>query len=41
MRSHPHFNENIRQANFLLQMNGNMKDDEFNKYKEVMNKVVK
>ncbi|EDZ49091.1 conserved hypothetical protein (plasmid) [Bacillus cereus AH1134] len=41
MRSHPHFKENIRQANFLLQMNGNMKDDVFNKYKEVMDKVVK
>ncbi|AIW87903.1 hypothetical protein bwei_5364 [Bacillus mycoides] len=27
--------------NFLVKMNGDMKDEEFNKYKEVMDKVVK
>ncbi|HFJ9448185.1 stress protein [Bacillus cereus group sp. TH243-1LC] len=35
------FSHTYAKGNFLLQMNGDMKDDEFNKYKEVMDKVVK
>ncbi|MBG0967121.1 stress protein [Bacillus sp. SRB1LM] len=35
------FSHTYTKGNFLLQMNGDMKDDEFNKYKEVMDKVVK
>ncbi|MDA1581986.1 stress protein [Bacillus cereus group sp. TH228LC] len=35
------FSHTYAKGNFLLQMNGDMKDEEFNKYKEVMDKVVK
>ncbi|HHT7086663.1 TPA: stress protein [Bacillus cereus] len=35
------FSHTYAKGHFLLQMNGDMKDDEFNKYKEVMDKVVK
>ncbi|HFR4157273.1 MULTISPECIES: stress protein [Bacillus cereus group] len=35
------FSHTYAKGDFLLQMNGDMKDDEFNKYKEVMDKVVK
>ncbi|MEH7220790.1 stress protein [Bacillus toyonensis] len=35
------FSHTYAKGNFLLQMNGEMKDEEFNKYKEVMDKVVK
>ncbi|PEM58655.1 stress protein [Bacillus toyonensis] len=35
------FSHTYAKGNFLLQMNGEMKDDEFNKYKVVMDKVVK
>ncbi|PEO48108.1 stress protein [Bacillus pseudomycoides] len=35
------FSHTYAKANFLVQMNGDMKDEEFNKYKEVMDKVVK
>ncbi|WP_166705077.1 stress protein [Bacillus albus] len=35
------FSHTYAKGNFLLQMNGDMKDDDFNKYKEVMDKVVK
>lgn len=35
------FSHTYTKGNFLLQMNGDMKDNEFNKYKEVMDKVVK
>lgn len=34
--SHTHAN-----GNFLLQMNGDMKDEEFTKYKDVMDKFIK
>lgn len=35
------FSHTYAKGNFLLQMNGDMKDEDFNKYKEVMDKVVK
>ncbi|PEP96743.1 stress protein [Bacillus wiedmannii] len=35
------FSHTYTKGKFLLQMNGDMKDEEFNKYKEVMDKVVK
>ncbi|PED93020.1 stress protein [Bacillus toyonensis] len=35
------FSHTYAKGNFLLQMNGDMKDEEFNKYKEVMDKIVK
>ncbi|TPV37920.1 stress protein [Bacillus dicomae] len=35
------FSHTYAKGNFLLQMNGDMKNEEFNKYKEVMDKVVK
>ncbi|HDR4726910.1 TPA: stress protein [Bacillus cereus] len=35
------FSHTYAKGNFLLQMNGDMKDEEFNKYKEVVDKVVK
>ncbi|MGG1339923.1 stress protein [Bacillus toyonensis] len=35
------FSHTYAKGNFLLQINGDMKDQEFNKYKEVMDKVVK
>lgn len=35
------FSHTYAKGNFLLQMNGDMKDEEFNKYKEVIDKVVK
>lgn len=35
------FSHTYAKGNFLLQINGDMKDEEFNKYKEVMDKVVK
>ncbi|MFP3414816.1 stress protein [Bacillus sp. SIMBA_074] len=35
------FSHTYAKGNFLVQMNGDMKDEEFNKYKEVMDKVVK
>lgn len=35
------FSHTYAKGNFLLQMNGDMKDEEFNKYKEIMDKVVK
>ncbi|PEW83734.1 stress protein [Bacillus cereus] len=35
------FSHTYAKGNFLLQMNGDMKDEEFTKYKEVMDKVVK
>ncbi|MBO1583334.1 stress protein [Bacillus sp. XF8] len=34
------FSHTYAKGNFLLQMNGDMKDEEFNKYKGVMDKVV-
>ncbi|MBJ8107427.1 MULTISPECIES: stress protein [Bacillus] len=35
------FSHTYAKRNFLLQMNGDMKDEEFNKYKEVMDKTIK
>ncbi|WP_371261901.1 stress protein [Bacillus sp. 491mf] len=35
------FSHTYAKGNFLLQMNGEMKDEEFAKYKDVMNKLVK
>ena len=35
------FSHTYAKGNFLLQMNGDMKDEEFNKYKAVMDKLVK
>lgn len=35
------FSHTYAKGDFLVQMNGDMKDEEFNKYKEVMDKVVK
>ncbi|MDM5191161.1 stress protein [Bacillus hominis] len=35
------FSHTYAKGNFLLQMNGDMKDEEFNKYKEVMDKTIK
>lgn len=35
------FSHTYAKGNFLLQMNGDMKDEEFAKYKDVMDKVVK
>lgn len=35
------FSHTYAKGNFLLQMNGDMKDEEFNKYKEAMDKVAK
>ncbi|MED1512791.1 stress protein [Bacillus proteolyticus] len=35
------FSHTYAKGNFLLQMNGDMKDEEFNKYKEVMEKTIK
>ncbi|WP_429691698.1 stress protein [Bacillus mycoides] len=35
------FSHTYTKGNFLLQMNGDMKDEEFNKYKAVMDKLVK
>lgn len=35
------FSHTYAKGNFLLQMNGDMKDEAFNKYKEVIDKVLK
>ncbi|MCR6856291.1 stress protein [Bacillus cereus] len=35
------FSHTYAKGNFLIQMNGNMEDAQFNKYKEVMDKVIK
>ncbi|MBY5229320.1 MULTISPECIES: stress protein [Bacillus cereus group] len=35
------FSHTYAKENFLLQMNGDMEDAEFNKYKEVMDKTIK
>ncbi|PFM62573.1 stress protein [Bacillus cereus] len=35
------FSHTYAKGNFLVQMNGDMKDEEFNKYKEVMDKTIK
>ncbi|EMK2598692.1 stress protein [Bacillus bombysepticus] len=35
------FSHTYAKDNFLLQMNGDMEDAQFNKYKEVMDKVIK
>ena len=35
------FSHTYTKGNFLLQMNGDMEDAEFNKYKEVMDKTIK
>ena len=35
------FSHTYAKGNFLIQMNGDMEDAQFNKYKEVMNKVIK
>ncbi|PRT06967.1 stress protein [Bacillus wiedmannii] len=35
------FSHTYAKGNFLLQMNGDMKDEEFNKYKAVIDKLVK
>ena len=35
------FSHTYAKGNFLLQMNGDMEDAQFNKYKEVMDKVIK
>ncbi|EJQ86774.1 hypothetical protein IGW_05365 [Bacillus cereus ISP3191] len=35
------FSHTYAKGNFLLQMNGDMEDAEFNKYKEVMDKTIK
>lgn len=35
------FSHTYAKGNFLLQMNGDMKNEEFNKYKAVMDKLVK
>lgn len=35
------FSHTYAKGNFLIQMNGDMKDAQFNKYKEVMDKVIK
>ncbi|HFK1722479.1 stress protein [Bacillus thuringiensis] len=35
------FSHTYAKGNFLIQMNGDMEDDQFNKYKEVMDKVIK
>ncbi len=35
------FSHTYAKGNFLIQMNGDMEDAQFNKYKEVMDKVIK
>ncbi|HDR4441422.1 stress protein [Bacillus thuringiensis serovar brasilensis] len=35
------FSHTYAKGNFLLQMNGDMEDAQFNKYKEVMDKIIK
>ncbi|KAB7653117.1 MULTISPECIES: stress protein [Bacillus] len=35
------FSHTYAKGNFLIQMNGDMEDDQFNKYKEIMDKVIK
>ncbi|MGG0062045.1 stress protein [Bacillus toyonensis] len=35
------FSHSYAKGNFLIQMNGDMEDAQFNKYKEVMDKVIK
>jgi len=35
------FSHTYAKGNFLIQMNGDMEDTQFNKYKEVMDKVIK
>ncbi|MGQ3545702.1 stress protein [Bacillus cereus] len=35
------FSHTYAKVNFLIQMNGDMEDAQFNKYKEVMDKVIK
>ncbi len=35
------FSPTYAKGNFLLQINGDMEDAEFNKYKEVMDKTIK
>ncbi|MEH6891421.1 stress protein [Bacillus sp. JJ864] len=35
------FSHTYAKGNFLLQMNGDMKDDDFNKYKDVMDKIIR
>ncbi len=35
------FSHTYAKGNFLLQMNGDMKDEEFTKYKDVMDKFIK
>ncbi|KZD29422.1 hypothetical protein B4082_4529 [Bacillus cereus] len=35
------FSHTYAKGKYLLPMNGQMKDNEFNKYKEVMDKIIK
>ena len=35
------FSQTYAKSNFLIQMNRDMEDAQFNKYKEVMDKVIK
>ncbi|MEB9909134.1 stress protein [Bacillus anthracis] len=39
--NHMLFSHTYAKGNFLLQMNGDMEDAQFNKYKEVMDKIIK